>query len=92
LIRWGIEEAILAHKARYKLEPQSCTNKSEMNIEDTEIKMKSRFEIDILKPLYRRYIVILILRSPFCLPFGKAVDTPSPALSRVRDSSLQLHP
>jgi len=30
--------------------------------------------------------------SPFCLPFGKADDTASSALSGVANSSLWLHP
>ncbi len=29
---------------------------------------------------------------PFYLPFGKAEDTPSPSLPRVRGKVLQLHP
>ena len=29
---------------------------------------------------------------PFCLPCGKADDTPSPTLPRVRSSLLRLHP
>jgi hypothetical protein len=32
------------------------------------------------------------LKSSFCLPSGKADDTPSPALPRVRSSWLRLHP
>ena len=29
---------------------------------------------------------------PFCLPFGKAEDTPSPALSKARSRRLRLRP
>jgi hypothetical protein len=32
------------------------------------------------------------IKSSFCLPDGKADDTPSPALPTVRSSLLQLHP
>jgi len=36
--------------------------------------------------------MVLSILSLFCLPFGKADDTPSPLLSRARSRRLRLHP
>jgi hypothetical protein len=42
--------------------------------------------------IYQKRDMNSAILSRFCLPFGKADDTPSPALPRVRNSLLRLHP
>jgi hypothetical protein len=47
--------------------------------------------VGCLQYLYQGYINCQ-KTTPFCLPFGKADDTPSSALPGVRSSLLRLHP